>query len=257
MDNEAREYLFEGIEENWGGKEGRERVRIKKGFQLIGRSNFFRSRDLYIYNKNMPTVHLAFVALLLSGIVHSQITSAIPTAVQPNNKGMTFQATVWPSYETSWAGRFSCNNCNPFEGDQPCTKSLPILCISSPKSISRPFYPIQIQYTPFSITDGGYYDGWTGGVVTSTLPVRGSDITSYSVGDKICKGYFGNNSVFATLDSGFYMPFMNELPRKTWSLWDWNKAKTGGWNFWAYFNLHYRGRAWVWVKGQPNGNCGV
>jgi hypothetical protein len=47
LDNEPREYLFEGIEENWGGEEGRERVRIKKGFQLIGRSNFFKSRDLY------------------------------------------------------------------------------------------------------------------------------------------------------------------------------------------------------------------
>ena len=61
---------------------------------------------------------------------------------QPLNKGLTFQATVFPSYENNWAGRFSCNNCNPFEGDQPCTKALPILCISNAKTLSRPYYRI-------------------------------------------------------------------------------------------------------------------
>lgn len=225
-------------------------------FNLIAAVIFSNQTFLYII-KTMPTLHLALAALLLVGIVNSQQVSATPTGVQPINKGMTFQATVWPSYETSWTGRHSCNNCNPFEGDQPCTKSLPLLCIVSSKTIERPYYPIQVQYTPFSVTDGGYYDGWTGGVTATTLAVRGSDIASYAIGDKICKGYYGKNAVFATFDAGSYMPYMNELPRKTWSFWDWNKAKSGGWNFWSYFNTYYRGRAWVWVKGQPNGNCGA
>ena len=54
------------------------------------------------------------------------------------------QATRWPSYENSWAGRFSCNNCNPFEGDQLCNRSLPLVCISHAKTIYRPFYGIQV-----------------------------------------------------------------------------------------------------------------
>jgi len=206
----------------------------------------------------MKLMKLAVSLLILTTAVMGQsaLVSSIPSSLQPLNKGMTYQATVWPSYESNWVGRFSCNNCNPFEGDQPCNKSLPILCISSQKTITRPFYNIQAQYTPFAVLDGGYYDGWTGGVLTVTLPVRGSDITSYSVGDNLCKGYFGNNSKFAKFDQGHYMPFMNEAPQKTWSMWDWGKTKVGGWNFWGYFNHHYRGRAWVWVDNQPSGNCG-
>ena len=210
----------------------------------------------------MQIGHLTLTLLLLASFAHAQagtpssVVSAKPSTLQPLNKGLTLQATVWPSYENNWAGRFSCNNCDPFVGDQPCSKALPILCISNAKVANRPWYNIQIQYTPFAVTDGGYYDGWTGGVLRTTLPVRGADITSYAVGDNLCKGYFGDTARFATFDQGFYMPYMNEEPIKTQAFWDWSKAKNGGWNFWGYFGHSYRGRAWVWVKGQPNGNCG-
>lgn len=199
------------------------------------------------------------VVLLAVGVTtqNSVVTTAPPVRVQPSNRGMTLQATVFPTYENNWAGRFSCNNCNPFEGDQPCSKSLPILCISNVKVAQRPHYTVAVEYTPFAITDGGYYDGWTGGVFTVTLPVRGSHITSYAVGDSLCKGYFGSSSKFAAFDDGYYMPYMNQLPEKSWWLWDWAQAKQGGWNMWGYFNHHYRGRAWVWINNQPTGNCGI
>jgi hypothetical protein len=194
---------------------------------------------------------------LVTGQTAQPLVSTPGSTTQPLNLGLTFQATVFPSYDNNWAGRFSCNNCNPFVGDQPCTKSLPILCISNYKASVRPLTTIAIEYTPFAVLDGGYYDGWTGGVFTVTLPVRGSDISSYKVGDDLCKGYFGNNSHFAKFDDGLYMDYMNQPPQKTWWLWDWGKTKKGGWNMWGYFNHHYRGRAWVWVDNQPNGNCGV
>ena len=207
----------------------------------------------------MTSLKLALSLLLLiswaAGQNTAAVTASLSTNVLPVNKGMTFQPTVFPTYENSWAGRFSCNNCNPFEGDQPCTKALPLLCISNYKVASRPFYTVAIEFTPFAITDGGYYDPWVGGVFTTTLPIRGSDISSYSIGDNLCKGYFGSNSRWAKFDDGYYMEYMNQLPRKTWSFWDWNKAKKGGWNMWGFFNLHYRGRAWVWIDNQPNGNC--
>ena len=90
----------------------------------------------------MQSVQLALSVLILASIVQAQtpLVSALPTNTQPIHKGLTFQATVWPRYENNWAGRFSCNNCNPFEGDQPCEKSLPILCISNARSTDRPFY---------------------------------------------------------------------------------------------------------------------
>ena len=208
----------------------------------------------------MKTIKLAVPLLMLLALATAQFTSAVtstlPPNLQPINRGLTFQATVFPSYESNWAGRFSCNNCNPFEGDQPCTKELPILCISNHKVAERPKYLIPIEKTPFAVLDGGYYEGWTGGVFTVTRKVRGSDITSYDVGDRLCKGYFGENSKFATFDDGFYMEYMNEPPQKTWSMWSWGPTKRGGWNMWGYFNHRYRGRAWIWIKNQPNGNCG-
>lgn len=87
----------------------------------------------------MKSLKLALSLLVLLGWTAAQntaaSTAAIPTNVQPVNKGLTFQATVFPTYENSWTGRFSCNNCNPFEGDQPCTKALPLLCITNAQSI--------------------------------------------------------------------------------------------------------------------------
>jgi hypothetical protein len=186
----------------------------------------------------------------------SSISNVNQFSLKPVKNGTTFQATVWPCVENNWAGRFSCNNCNPFTGDVYCNASIPILCLTFAKSINRPYYSIAVQLTPFSVVDGGYYDGWTGGVFQVTPPVRGYDISSYQVGDQLCKGYFGPQSKFAQFNDGYYMPTMNQVPVKAWNLWDWSLAKQGAWNFWGFFNHHYRGRTWVWVDGQPNGNCG-
>ena len=155
----------------------------------------------------MRGLKLALTVLTIIALTsaNNPLVSAIPLGVQPLNKGLTFQATVFPRYENNYAGRFSCNNCNPFEGDQPCVKTLPILCISNHMVAERPYHTIAVPFTPFAILDGGYYDSWTGGVFTVTLPVRGSDITSYKVGDDLCKGYFGSNSKFAKFNDGRYM----------------------------------------------------
>lgn len=176
---------------------------------------------------------------------------------QPVNSGTTLQATTWPTIANSWAGRFSCNGCNPTSGDVPCSASLPLLCISKAKSSVRPMYKVAIEYTPFAVTDGGYYDGWTGGVFEVTEAVQGSQITSQQAGDTICQNYFGPNAKFASFNDGYYMDYMNSEPDKAWSTWDWSQAKQGGWNMWGYFNHHYRGRAWVNVNSatSTHGNC--
>ena len=198
---------------------------------------------------NIMRIGILVPLLLVVVLVQTQKT-------QPVRRGTTFQATVWPEYHNNYAGRFSCRNCNPFEGDQPCTRRLPLLCINNHKSLDRPFYQIAIEYTPFQVTDGGYYDGWTGGVFEVTSPIRGQDITSYQAGDELCKGFFGDSSKFASWDDGYYMSYMNERPIKAWNLWSWDQTKQGRWNMWGYFNHHYRGRAWVWARGQ-SGNCGA
>lgn len=184
------------------------------------------------------------------------LAMALAQSTKPIQRGLTFQATVWPSYENSYTGRFSCNNCNPFEGDQLCSRKLPLLCINHHKKLDRPFYKIAIEYTPFRVVDGGYYDGWTGGVFEVTTPIRGSDVKTFEDGDKLCKGFFGDTSKWATFDDGYYMDFMNKRPYKTYNLWNWSEVKQGKWNYWGYFNHHYRGRAWVWID-LNDGNCGA
>lgn len=139
----------------------------------------------------MRTVLIALTVLLMTTIVFTQTPNTNLFSLKPVKRGFTMQATKWPCYENSWAGRFSCNNCNPFEGDQLCNKSLPLVCITHAKKLHRPFYEVAVEYTPFAITDGGYYDGWTGGVLQVSVPVRGYDLVDYNTGDKLCKGYFG------------------------------------------------------------------
>lgn len=61
------------------------------------------SNPVFIDIINMTALQLALAALLLVSIANGQAgtslnTAAIPTSVQPINKGLTMQATVWPSY---------------------------------------------------------------------------------------------------------------------------------------------------------------
>ena len=91
---------------------------------------------------NCKSIIIALVLLIY--FVHAQNTNSNLFSLKPVKRGFTMQATRWPSYENSWAGRFSCNNCNPFEGDQLCNRSLPLVCISHAKTIYRPFYGIQV-----------------------------------------------------------------------------------------------------------------
>lgn len=91
---------------------------------------------------------LALTVLLLAttaaGVSYGGISSVDSFSLKPIKKGLTFQATIWPSYNSNWAGRFSCNNCNPFEGDQTCDLQLPLVCITSAKSLQRPLYNIAV-----------------------------------------------------------------------------------------------------------------
>jgi hypothetical protein len=103
----------------------------------------------------------------------------------------------------------SCVNCNPQQGDTDCTVSLPVTCILHPKKLDRPFYSFYPSFTPYSNPDQGYYEGWTGGIILLTDPIQGLTIDSYKTGDNLCKNYFGQNAIFATFESGFYLPNMN------------------------------------------------
>jgi len=67
--------------------------------------------------------------------------------------------------------------------------------------LDRPYYPFYSasslqtkagQFaTPFANADQSFYEGWTGGVIALTKPIRGLEIDSYFTGTKICQNTFG------------------------------------------------------------------
>jgi hypothetical protein len=153
----------------------------------------------------------------------------------------------------------ACDGCNPKDGDTLCTVSLPILCILHYKSLDRPYYFYQPDVTSYHNPDNSFFNPWTGGILTVTDPVRGLEVTSYEKGDQYCKDYYGMDAKFAEFHDGFYLPDMNGFNSgivKAWGNWQWALAECGAWSLWGYFNHHWRGKAWIWIRNQPNGNCG-
>lgn len=108
-----------------------------------------------------------------------------------SKKGLTFQATIWPEEKNSYVGRMSCNDCDPQYGDVSCSEKIPVLCIVHPRKLDRPYYNFYPDFTPYDNSDQSFYEGWTGGVIAVTDPIRGLEIDSYVTGDKLCKTAFG------------------------------------------------------------------
>lgn len=149
----------------------------------------------------------------------------------------------------------SCNGCNPQLGDTACTQKLPVTCIIHAKALNRPFYSFYPSFTPYANPDQSFYEGWTGGIIAVTDPVRGLDVTSYRVGDNLCKTAFGSAAKFAQFTDGYYLSNMNGANIKIEKTWDWATARSGEYNFWGYFNHNHIGRSWVWTQTTPSGNC--
>ena len=75
----------------------------------------------------------------------------------------------------------------------------------------------------------------------------------------MCKDYYGYDAKFAEFYDGYYLDDMNGVTSgavKAWGNWSWATAKCGGWSLRGYFNHHWKGKAWIWINNQPNGNCG-
>ena len=84
-------------------------------------------------------IKLPLLTILLLALTQTQntLTTSV-TYILPIKKGLTMQATHWLSYKTNWAGRVSCNNCKPFEGDTPCNRSVPLLCLRNASETPNP-----------------------------------------------------------------------------------------------------------------------
>ena len=69
-----------------------------------------------------------------------QTTTTTTTSGSSSKKGMTWNVAVWPSQQNSNAMRVACSNCDPYQGDTPCTERLPVLCLIDAYTLQRVFY---------------------------------------------------------------------------------------------------------------------
>lgn len=117
------------------------------------------------------------------------------------------------------------NQCNPYKGDTPCKAKLPVLC----------FYPGEFP-KPAHVNEASIYHTWSGGIVGTTTPVRGSEFDTLEEVDKFCVKHFGKGWRTAEHHDGW------------------------GWNFIAYGNVgtNYdfgNRRFWININDQANGTC--
>lgn len=137
-----------------------------------------------------------------------------------------------------------CLGCNPYSGDTQCYQYRPILCIYRAQDV-RPDY----------VCGNPFYEGWSGGHIKITRPVRGCYIYSKAHADAICRANFGSGWGIASHHDGKYIWGMTGN-NFAYSSWNWGAASTGGWNFYAYGNISTTpyNSYWTFISDQP-GNC--
>lgn len=114
--------------------------------------------------------------------------------------------------------KFNCAGCDPYVGDALCTEVHPVLCIRTDGS-ANPGLSV------------GFYDGWIGGNVGLSTPIRGNLLTSPAGADAFCAANFGPGWTMA--------PFHHPL---------------GGWGWSSRGNVAATDRFWVRIDNQP-ANC--
>lgn len=108
--------------------------------------------------------------------------------------------------------------CNAYQGDLPCSRSAPVLCI---------------RYTdaPNPGVDDDFYHGWAAGDVAITEPISGLELVSLQAADALCEATHGEGWQMAEFHDG-----------------------GGGWSWHAHGDIGTTERLWVYIDDQP-ANC--
>lgn len=135
---------------------------------------------------------------------------------RPPRRGMT-----WAKVDHASAfgtDKFNCAGCDPYVGDTLCDQARPVLCIRADGS-PNPGLPVN------------FYDGWIGGTVALSTPVRGDQLLGVAAANALCSAQLGPGWQMAE----FHHPL-------------------GGWGWSSYGNVSAANRMWVFINDQP-GNC--
>ena len=139
--------------------------------------------------------------------------------------------------------KVGCANCDAYNGDTPCTKALPILCVST-CNFNRPPYD--------SVSPGPFYDGWSGGIFKLTEPVLGTKLMSGSNMNSICQSTFGSSFIAGEHHMG---KFVEGMSSRAYFYGSWpGKVEYGGWAARGYGNIKTTSNFWVYIYDLP-ANC--
>ncbi|MDQ1294446.1 MAG: hypothetical protein QG608_2329 [Actinomycetota bacterium] len=125
---------------------------------------------------------------------------------------------------------------DPYHGDTPVTRSLPLLCFKSVPEEIVPPEGVNLYYSPGVAMPSGYYSGWSRGWVALTPPIRGTSLTSLAVANQTCVNYFGDGWRMGEFHDGW-----------------WDNGGTyerGGWRYWAHGVVPADIRFWVHIDDQ-------
>ena len=140
---------------------------------------------------------------------------------------------------------------NPYTGDTICRQKRPILCVNVDGS-ARPNYVVA--------SGQEFYQGWVEGHYTTTLPVKGTTLTSEAAADAKCAADFGAGWRMAEFHDGRYTAPMDAT--NNWGTSSQNGSSpwvsftypTGGSTAYGFGNINPKTRYWVAVNDQP-ANC--
>ncbi|PPK60989.1 hypothetical protein V5P93_002150 [Actinokineospora auranticolor] len=152
----------------------------------------------------------AVVALAFSTAVVPASATGEPAG--PECRGMTWSLRD-KLFDRHIALVSSDRTTDPYNGDTPCDRKLPVLCL---KKLNLP-QPGGIEVDS--------YKGWTGGRIQLTAPVAGTTLTSPAAADQLCADTFGTGWEMGEFHDGY-----------------------GGWAWWARGEPM---RLWVAVRDQP------
>lgn len=114
-------------------------------------------------------------------------------------------------------------DCNPWSGDQPCDRELPLLCLAD-RNLKAP---------NDAQTDNWRRRFWSGGEVAASPPARGDRFETIAEADRDCASLFGPEWRVADFHAG-----------------------GGGWGFAARGDgREFSGQYWIDIRDQPYGTC--
>jgi hypothetical protein len=189
-------------------------------------------------------------------VATSTTTSATDTAntSSTNNNGQnnTKLGMTWSMVQknATWDIVYmGCKDCDAYQGDTPCSTSLPLLCVKIMDILPRPPYPVLCG---LHAMEGAFYCGWLSGWFAVGPTVEGYNLTSRAVADGLCEASIGPGYRLVEHHDGQYMPGMDgDIGAGA----TWHGGTYGGWTAWGYEKCFMEpGPYWAAINDQP-ANC--